>query len=91
MKIGSVYRLRGGLVLRYHGPWGGKGPCLAFQSVSEEVSDPPVGYSAAVEAVLGEVTAADLPWIRERSKQAAARGLVGEVENMNTLIKEFES
>ena len=91
MTIGKVYRLRGGLILRYQGPWGGKGPCLAFRPVRDGVTEPPAGYSTGPEQITGEVTSADLGWVRERREQAAARNLLEEVADMDHLIKELES
>lgn len=89
MKIGGIYLLRGGLVLRYQGLYANRGPCLAFRHVSEGVQEPPVGYSADIGQVLREVTSADLDWIKQRRDDAVARDLLGETTNMDHLLKEL--
>lgn len=89
MKIGSVYLLRGGHVLRYQGLYANKGPCLAFRGVRAGVSEPPTGYSASRDEVLREVTEADLPWLKQREAGAAARNLPEDVLDMQHVIKEL--
>ena len=87
--VGKVYLLRGGYILRYQGPWGGKGPCLAFRCPQEGVSDPPVGYSASVEEVIREVTQADRDWLLTRRDQARARNLHESVADTEFVLQEL--
>lgn len=96
MDVGKVYMLRGGLILRYQGPWGNPkahrpnpNPCLAFRRVSESVSDPASAYSAVAEDVLYEITPDRLPMIQFRREQLLLRDLLTEVEDMDVLIAEL--
>lgn len=86
LRVGGIYMVRGGHILRYQGPWGGKGPCLAFRPPTHGVSEPPVGYSAAEVDVLYEVTAKDLPWLLDRREALKARSL--STEDINRVIDE---
>ncbi len=89
MRVGAVYMVRGGNILRYRGLYTNTGPCLAFGPVTEEGPfDPPVGYSASKEDVLYEITAKDLPWLKDRQNQSVARGL--DVADVKHLIAELE-
>jgi hypothetical protein len=89
VKVGAVYMVRGGHLLRYRGLYSNTGPCLAFGPVTEEGPfDLPVGYSAAKEDVLYEVTVKDLPWLRDRQEQLLARKLP--TEDVQYLIAELE-
>lgn len=96
MKVGAVYMVRGGHILRYRGVYASSGraplidnPCLAFGSVEDEGPfDPPVGYSARAEDALYEITPKDLPWIRDRREQMLARKL--DVVDIEHLIAELE-
>ena len=103
MRVGAVYMVRGGHILRYRGvyaranrpqgfnpaPRPNDNPCLAFGSVQDEGPfDPPVGYSALAEDALYEVTPKDLPWIRDRREQMLARKL--DVTDIEHLIAELE-
>lgn len=89
LTIGKVYLLKGGNVRRYQGPWGGKGPCLAFRCVQEGVSEPPVGYSASEEEVLREITGADRDWLTSRRDQARARNLHEDADDMEFVLAEL--
>lgn len=81
MKVGAVYLLAGGHVLRYQGPWGKDnhapitGNGLAFRLPSEPVESPAVGYSAGRGEVTRELTASDIPWLLEREAAEKARNL----------------
>lgn len=96
LKVGRVYLLAGGHIMRYQGLYAGrdgkpKGPCLAFRGVTG-THDPecPVGYSASAEQVRREITAEDIGWLQERRAQAAARGLIAEeVEVIDQILKEL--
>lgn len=82
-RVGGIYLLRGGKLLRYQGPWGiyherqmPTGHGLAFRAPSEGVSLPAVGYSADPSEVLrGPLDARDVPWLRERLQAEKARQL----------------
>lgn len=89
LTVGKVYLLRGGNLLRYQGPWGGKGPCLAFRCPQEGVSDPPVGYSASEGEVLREVTQADRGWLETRRDQARARNLHEAADDAEFVLREL--
>lgn len=89
--------IRGGLILRYAGPWAdeeerrrkGKepGPGLRFERVSQPGTS---WYSAAKEDVLYEITPDRLPMIRSRREQLVVRDLFTEVADMDILIAELE-
>lgn len=89
MRVGGVYLLRGGRVMRYQGPWGGTGPCLAFRFVRDGVEDPPVGLSVDGGDVFQEVTLADEPWLLTRRAQCAARNLMEDVADMDHVLGEL--
>lgn len=74
LQIGKIYLLKGGYILRYRGPYSGKGPMLAFGSVLDPNEDP-VGYSAAPSEVVKRITRRDLDWLKKRQKETHARGL----------------
>jgi len=89
VKVGAVYLLRGGHVLRYQGPYANKGPCLAFRGVRAGVSESPSGYSTSQDQVLREVTSTDLDWLKRREAEAAARNLTDDALDMQHVIKEL--
>jgi hypothetical protein len=103
MRVGAVYMIRGGHILRYRGVYGppkgypGFNPvpreerptCLAFGPVVDEGPfDPPCGASIGVSEVRQVITPADLPWVRDRRDQMVARKL--DVDDINHLIAELE-
>ena len=90
LKVGALYMLKGGHVMRYRGPWGGTGSCGAYQMPTEELSDPPVGYSASAEEVLRELTAADVPGLVERVAALRARGLDIEADEAVAAVLELQ-
>jgi hypothetical protein len=99
MKVGAVYMVRGGHILRYRGlytrperlgPTGrpADNPCLAFGPVQDEGPfDPPVGASIVRKDVLYEVTPSDLGWLRDRREQRLARKL--DTADIEHLIREL--
>lgn len=97
VEVGKVYMIRGGLILRYAGPWWDEeerrkmgrepGPGLRFERVSEPGTS---WYSAAIEDVLYEITPDKLPMIQFRREQLLARDLFTEVADMDVLIAELQ-
>jgi hypothetical protein len=95
---GTLCQLRGGHLMRYQGPWGTEGEDrmkvvrsrgLAFRAPSEGLQEPAAGYSAGHWELLRVLTAADLPWLRERAEQARSRNLEVEVRETEYVIAEL--
>lgn len=86
LKLGSLYILVGGLVLRFHGPYGGKGPMLSFRTPSVDLEEGPHGASFSREEVTKELTADDLPWLLERLDALEERNLDVEAEEARLVI-----
>jgi len=99
MKRGKVYLLKGGRVLRCHGPWGSTEaegfaskhlkPNLAFQAPSAELTDVAVDYSAAFDEVIKEIDASDLEWLPMRLLGLETRGLDAEAAEIRLVIREL--
>lgn len=99
MKRGKVYLLKGGHVLRCHGPWGSteadgfrstrERPNLAFSAPSRALDDIATGYSAAPDEVIKELDASDLEWLPMRLLELEARGLDDEAEEIRLVIREL--
>lgn len=89
MKTGKVYLLKGGLLLRCRGLYGGTGPCFAFGGIREDQDGPAVGYSADAPYVLREVTLADLEWLKERRLNLVHRDMFTYAEDIDFLIEEL--
>ena len=75
LKVGRVYLLVGGHLMRYQGLYANEGPCLAFSSPLEAIMDLPTGYSASAEEVIREVTSSDREWLNIRVAALRSRGL----------------
>lgn len=89
LRVGALYRVRGGHIMRYQGLWGTDnvpGPglvrgqfgltqhCLALSHPSVPVHAPAVGYSAA-HADVRMLTAQDLEWLPKMVESAKAKGV----------------
>jgi len=101
LKVGKVYLLRGGYLMRYQGPYASSkqklgvysikrdpsDPCLAFRTPRAE-HDPscPTGYSASLSDVLREMT--DRTWLESRRDQARARNLEEETLDAEQVLSE---
>jgi len=93
LKVGKIYMLRGGHILRYHGPWGGRGPCLAFQTPKEELAgnlDHIVGYSASESEVLYQFEKKNIPSLLGRIEDLKARAMFFAAEEIENVVKELE-
>ncbi len=102
LKVGAVYMVRGGHILRYQGIYEsplkpGFNPtpkrlrpiAHAFGPVIDEGPfDPPAGASIAAEDALYEITAEKLPMLRFRLEQLQARKLP--TEDVDYLITSLE-
>jgi hypothetical protein len=88
---GKVYMLRGGNILRCHGPYANEGPNLAFARITDALTTVPSGYSASLDDVLYELTRAHVEMLESRRAQALARGLAEDVDAMTALIAELDS
>jgi hypothetical protein len=105
MKVGAVYMVRGGHILRYRGIYASRaeffghrvvariaiGTCLAFGPVTDEGPfDPPVGASIASEDVLYEITPKDLPWILVLDRKEQMLSRKLDVADIEHLIAELK-
>lgn len=88
MKIGVICLVRGGEILRNHGPWGGKGPCLSVRDVRAPWPEP-VGGSVSESDILRVLGPEDRPWMEERVKNARARKLDDHADNVEAAIREL--
>ena len=72
--LNRFYMLRGGHLLRYHGLWGGRGPCLAFGSPLSTFQEG-AGGSFDFKDVLYELTAEHQDLLQKRYDSAMSRDL----------------
>ena len=98
LRVGAIYLLRGGYILRYQGPYAPPperfrratpGPGLAFRAPSEGVQEPAVGYSAILSDVFRKLGPEDVPNLQKRRLNALARNLTGDVEELDVVIAEL--
>lgn len=85
MRVGALYLLANGYLMRYQGPWGLSNYAtvpdahgLAFSAPTVTVSPPAVGYAASAERVIRMLRHTDLPWLLRRESAEKARNLAWE-------------
>ena len=95
MKVGALYLLMNGRILRYQGPWGldnhaavPEAHCLAFSPPREGLMSPAVGYSSEASRVIRALRHVDIPWLQKRMASEKVRNL--DWEETRHVIYELE-
>ncbi len=91
LKVGTLYMLRGGHILRYHGLYANKGPCLSFYGPEAPLDGLCAGYSGSADQVLREITSADLDGLENRRQQLIARNLHTDAATTAFVIAEIKA
>jgi hypothetical protein len=94
MQVGKIYMLKGGHILRYHGLYSGRGPCLAFQAPGVALPVTPeeaVGYSADISEVLYKMMGKEMiAPLKRNVEELKARALVESAREIELVIEELE-